>query len=181
MEGPVSDKQHMYYLLSRGAFGNRFHIWENVDDFERSGFRGLCGVRCSDQPGAPYYHHLTPHQALWTASVFEEAGYHPVIYEASPDQWITFQGEILETEVGLYLVYSRLKTHMRAALAGESIHVFGIVAKDLLREKLSASSYEDLQSIFDNYPSHVVEFTAYEVFVGCLKGRNAVIWEVRNY
>ena len=58
---------------------------------------------------------------------------------------------------------------------------FGPRAQLILKRVLSAGSYEDFLVLGEMYPNATIEFTAYEIFVGDIPGRNAVIWEVRNY
>ena len=111
----------------------------------------------------------------------EQFGCRVVYYEASPDQHITFQGEFVESDHGPMLEYSRAKTAMRDALKKERILVFGPGARLVLKSYLSEASYEDFLALGQLYPDCVIEFTAYEVFVGDIPGRNAVVWEVRNY
>ena len=57
----------------------------------------------------------------------------------------------------------------------------GIRAILKLRSVLFPSSLADLEALFEIYPDSVIEFSAYRFAVGAIPGRNAVIWEVRNY
>ncbi len=57
----------------------------------------------------------------------------------------------------------------------------GLTAERLLRAKMTASSYSDLQTLLELYPSSVIELGVYATPVGELPNRNTVIWEVRNY
>jgi hypothetical protein len=43
------------------------------------------------------------------------------------------------------------------------------------------TSYEEFLMLGELYPGAVIEFTSYEIVLGNLKGRNTVVWEVRNY
>jgi hypothetical protein len=180
MTTPITSKTQMYALLRRGAFGNTFQIWDNADDFAASGFRDLVGVRCSNKPGAPYYPHLTPHQGLMMAALVEERGLEPVIYEASPDQLITLQGELADFSEGFQLTYSTRRCSMREALREPSF-ASGKRAELLVRRAVTASDWADIEAIFTTWPGHVVEFTAYSSPVGNLRGRRAIVWEVRSY
>jgi len=176
----ISSKPQMYRLLREGKLGNSFRVWRSTEDFEKSGFRGLTGVRCSDAPGAPYWHHLTPHQTLHAVSLFEEAGYTPVIYEASPDRHIVMQGEFMWLNGFLYLRYSRAKTHMRAALAIDNNYAEGRRAEVLLRRSVGQKAWADFVWLSMIYPEHAFEFTAYDCPVG-REQKLAVCWEVRAY
>lgn len=176
----ITSKRQMYRLLEAGKLGNTFQIWRSVDDFEESGFRGLTGVRCSDEPGAPYWHHLTPHQTLSAVSLFEDMGYTPVIYEASPDQHIIIQGEFMWLDGVAYIRYSRAKTHMRRALAEDNNYASGRQAEILMRHSLGQRSWREIVWLSMMYPEHVIEFTAYDKRVG-RDGLTVIVWEVRNY
>lgn len=179
----VRTKQQMYRMLLEGCFGNRFRIWTSAEELRRAvaeGYDWLIGVRCADTPGAPYYHHLSPEEGIALGASLERLGHRPVYYEASPDQWIVLQGEVSREVGGLYLRYSTLKTHMRAALKQDR-HVMGVEARLILDHALSPASREDFEMLFQTYVDHVVEFTAYAVPVGDLPGRTACVWEVRAY
>ncbi len=185
----ITSKARMYELLRTGALGNTFRIWRSTEEFESSGFKGLTGIRASDEPGAPYWHHLTPHQTLYAVSLYEEMGYTPVIYEASPDQHIVMQGEFSWhthddlrgwSEPVLYLRYSRAKTHMRAALASDNNYAEGRHAEVLLRHALGQRSWAEVVWLSMIYPEHVIEFTAYDKKVG-QKQQTICVWEVRAY
>lgn len=176
----ITTKKHMYRLLSEGALGNRFRIWTSVEAFERSGYRGLVGVRASDQPGATYWHHLTPHQALAASSLFEEMGLHPVIYEASPDRSIVMQGECVWLDGIFYVRYSRSQTHMRAALSSDNNYAEGRHGEILVRHAVGQRCWSDFVWLSLEYPDHAIEFTAYDRPVG-VEQQLAVVWEIRHY
>jgi hypothetical protein len=181
----INNKVQMYEMLEAGCFGNRFRIWNTEEDFKAAvdnGFNWLVGVRCVGQPGLPYYHHKTYEDAIVIGQKLKEKYGYPVrYYEASPDQFITVQGEFLECAHSPVLEWSTARTHMREALRLERNVLFGPGARLLLKRELSEGSYEDFMALGELYPDAVIEFTAYEIFVGNIPGRNAVIWEVRNY
>jgi len=181
----ITTKAQMYDLLTVGKLGNRFRIWETEEEFKAAvdaGFDWLVGVRCVGCPGLPYFHHKTYEEAIEIgARLRREHGYPVRYYEASPDQWITLQGEFCEFDNGPVLEWSTAKTHMRAAFAKERHMLFGPGARLLLKRTLSPGSYADFLALGEQYPEAVIEFTAYEVFVGDIPGRNAVVWEVRHY
>ena len=178
-------KHIMYSMLKAGQFGNRFRIWDTEKEFKQAvddGFDWLVGVRCVGDRGLPYFHHKTYEEAIEIGRRLRRVHGCPVkYYEASPDQFITAQGEFVESDHGEMLEYSREKTHMRAAMAKERIMVFGPGARLVLKEYLNESSYEDFLALGQLYPNCVIEFTAYEILVGDIPGRNYVCWECRNY
>jgi len=69
---------------------------------------------------------------------------------------------------------------MRDAMKCSS-EAFNLEARMLLRLHLSPPSLDDIDGLLDMFSEHVVEFSAYECFLGDIPGRNAVIWEVREY
>lgn len=181
----IENKAQMYELLASGCLGNRFRIWETDEEFRAAvdaGFDWLVGVRCVGCPGLPYYHHKTYEEAIEIGAHLRKAHGYPIrYYEASPDQYITIQGEFVEADHGPMLEWSTVKTHMRAALAQERNMLYGPGARLVLKRELSEASYEDFLALGQLYPNAVIEFTAYEIFVGDSPGRNACVWECRNY
>jgi len=70
---------------------------------------------------------------------------------------------------------------MNQGLAEQTLHAFGLNAKMILEKNLYTSSLADIYALLEIYPDSVIEFSSYSIPVGNIKGRNAVIWEVRNY
>lgn len=175
----------MYELLTCGAFGNRFRIWKTESEFLaaiNNGYDWLVGLRCVGQPGLPYIHHITPEQALSLAPSLRKAHNCDVrFYEASPDQFITIQGEISDYPHGYAVEWSHQKTHMRAALATQRLSDFSPRIPAIIRHHFNEPSLDDLLDIFRLFPGCTVEFTCYEIILGQLSGRNTIIWEVRHY
>ena len=176
----ITSKRQMYDLLRTGALGNSFRVWRSTEDFEASGFRGLTGVRCSDAPGAPYWHHLTPHQTLFAVSLFEDMGHTPVIYEAAPDRHIVMQGEFMWLDGVFYLRFSRAKTHMREALVVDNNYAEGRQAEVLLRHTMGQRAWSEFVWLSLTYVEHVFEFTTFDKKVG-QDQTTTVCWEVRMY
>ena len=181
----IKSKVQMYKLLKAGILGNRFRIWDTEEEYKEAvdnGFDWLVGVRCVGPPGLPYFHHKTYDEAIQIGRTLRRVHGCPVkFYEASPDDHITIQGEFVEEDHGAMLEYSMVKTHMRAAFAKERICVFGPGARLVLKSYLSDGSYQDFLALGELYPRAVIEFTAYDIFVGNIPGRNSVCWETRNY
>jgi len=101
--------------------------------------------------------------------------------QSMPDEHLILQGEIMKDENGLYVLYSRIKKPMNLALKEKEEHAFGLNALRILKETLWPSSMSDVESLLEIYPDSVIEFSAYEIAVGEIPGRNTVIWEVRNF
>ena len=160
-------------LYHRSAFGNKLRVWSSLDDFRATAPRdGSFGLR-AQTPQAPV------HYGLSYDEVIKLAGYSVSISEMAPDESLLLQGEVMEE--GWELRYSTTP-HLRMREAMESAsRAFGLSARMLLRQTLSPSSYEDLLALFDRFPGHIVEFSAYSMVLGDLRGRNTVIWEVRSF
>lgn len=173
----IANKYRMYQETSLGRW-NTLNFWETKEALQASGFDGLLGLRWRDGVGKAYHHHLTVSEILKVT----EGLYGDYIYaEASNDDHITIQGEASYTLDGWHLEYSRCKTHMRQALGVERFIVSGVLALMVLRAYLYGSSFDNLQDLTVLYPDHVIEFTAYDMCVGRLRGQNIIIWEVRKY
>jgi hypothetical protein len=97
-----------------------------------------------------------------------------------PDDYIVCQGEVWDTVGGLYLHSSSAKVPMRQALKEAPEHRSGLTAKVYLQTVLPSADYEDMMTLLDRYPGHVVEFGVYGCDVGVRK-RRMITWEVRAY
>jgi hypothetical protein len=169
----------MYSLMQEGRFGNSLRIWKNLRDYVESEYRGPTGLRSTQVAGA-FHYHLPAITAITVGQVLEKEGKHVVFSESAPDHCRTFQGELCEVDGILELTYSTARTHMRAALKQAS-YASGPQARLILKQFLEPASYEDILELLDVYPKHVIEFTAFDCYVGPAKGRNTCIWEVRLY
>ena len=102
-----------------------------------------------------------------------------------PDDHLLIQGEVRLLEGwqphALHLWYATLKKPMNIALAEDSRFAFGVQVHDLLKPRMSPSSYSDLDALIELYPTSTIEFSTYDIGVGNIPGRNTVIWEVRDY
>ena len=80
----------------------------------------------------------------------------------------------------LSMTYTDIKLPMRPALAQRTLHADGLMALGLLKCYLDDPSYDNMMSLLDEYPDHVVEFTAFNRAMGVL-GWASCVWEVRSY
>ena len=102
--------------------------------------------------------------------------------QSMPDEHLLIQGEIMDgVGGGLELTYSTIKKPMNLALVEEELFIKGLTTKILLQQNLSPSSYSDMVALLDIFPDSIIEFSSYDIPVGNLKGRNTIIWGVRNY
>jgi hypothetical protein len=174
----LRNKAQYYAAQACGECGNSMRVWTTAQELLSSGYTGLVGVRCVGRPGLPYLHHLTVQEAVRQAG---DLSCEFRFQEASQDEFIIGQGEVMHTWRGYHLLLSRACAPMRVALAQERRVFDGLSALVALRELFWPSSMADLEDMFLHYPDHVIEFTAYSICVGHLKGRNVCLWEVRSY
>jgi hypothetical protein len=100
--------------------------------------------------------------------------------ESAPDNFLTIQGELMETPNGLNLFYSKEKKKMNLALKkGKTI--LSLQAKLILKQFLNCISYDEIMILLKLFPEHVIEFSTYDINLGILPNRNTIIWEIRKY
>lgn len=181
----VETKRQAFALFHGGRYGNKFRTWDSVRDFVYSRYVGTATMRYSGTvTGRAWVAYNVPHtQVAARAKEWIAQGADPmliVVNESAPDERLAIQGEIVSTPKGLSFFYSTLKTKMRIAMAqGQQAH--GLMSLALLRRYCSPSSFDDLMELLDLYPDSAIEFSVYEMNVGSCRGRNTVVWEIRNY
>lgn len=179
----IPNKRTAYSLYERRAFGNKFRTWNSISDLEGSGFTGSVTMRYKGLGGDFIAYRVPVGEAAGRADAWAAQGASReliVFNESAPDHDLVVQGELMLTGHGLYLFSATDPAPMRDALL-RGTHAWRLKAKALLESALTPASYDDLQELLDLFPSCVVEFSAYRYPVGDLPGRNAVVWEVRNY
>jgi hypothetical protein len=181
----VENKRQAFALFHSGRLGNKFRTWDSVRDFVYSRYSGLATMRYKGTVmGKAWVAYNVPHdQVAAKAKEWIAEGADPmmiVVNESAPDERLTIQGELILTIKGLAFFYSTLKMKMRMAMT-EGKQVYGMEATALLRRYCSPASYDDLMELFERFPDSAIEFSVYEMYVGCFPRRNTVIWEVRNY
>lgn len=185
----ITDKMQMRALYLLGAFGNRWPAWMVEEYRAHPEYDQPAGLMYNGTPGAqlPYYALLQPRaSALALADVWcRDYGCDPARITVSyGDHGRALRrlcnAEVCRDQHYCSLYFATVDDYMRAALAREGRHEQGIIAWLRLRDLLDAPSWENLQAIWDTYPTSVVEFTVYDRGVGLL-GHNTVFWEVRDY
>ena len=174
----IINKVRMYQHLRAGAFGNTVQQWSSLEDFLRAGPHtgGLFSIRSRQVGGRCDYQVPAVEVPLRCKNWPGEFNINPTM----PDEKISIQGEVC-LQPDLRLFYSTAPKAMRRALAESGINCHGIVAKSVLCHYVDPSSYQDILTLLEYYPDHVVEFGAYRMGVGADPRRNTVIWEVRLY
>ncbi len=97
---------------------------------------------------------------------------------------VTMWANILRSNSGLVLEcieYPDKASNWRAEMPTKAKTYQNTAANMLLRKHLNPNTLEDLEILLDKYPDAVVELSATETEFGTVPGRNAIIWEVRNY
>jgi hypothetical protein len=184
----VATKDQMYALYERRAFGNKLRTWDSIEALRLSGYTGRVTIRYRGEGGGSQFTRYNVRAADVPASIreFARAGANPERFnfnEAAPDECLLFQGEVMRSIEHITLRISDEKTNMRSAMTNTARvrHLYGLEAIRKLRSALTPSSYSDLRALWELYPTAVIELSVYEMPVGDFKGRNAVVWEVRDY
>lgn len=186
---PITDKREMYRQLAAGTLGNTIPQFFSVADWQASREYhrfDLWGVRSSRHAAHPMTRMYVPRVEVeaYAATHFADG----VNISNMVDTFLTVTAwlEVYESDAGLVvqgIEYpdrglswrhgmrdpARLRTWERTA------------ARMVLRKHLNADSLADLESLLSLYPGHVVELSACEQRFGTVPGRNAIVWEVRNY
>lgn len=188
----IPDKPTMRSLYLRGQFGNRWAAW-SLEDFLRRPVDELMagrpvGLMYNGKPGTqlPCYAMLKyPFVAMELAGQWvRQHNADPRLITVSEgdgaDSGRVLNAEVMRSDQYFDVLYSTRDDYMRQALASAPQHAQGLRAVMLLRSKMDAASWDNLQDIFDRWPDSVVELTVYNRGVGLL-GSNTVFWEVREY
>lgn len=180
---PVLTKADMYARLVSGEFGNTNPSWDGAHAWDmRDRDYPLWGVR-SKTANDPRTRLNVPTAEVWRYcydSGLMDANISPMV-KAHSVQW---EGDVCRRHDGAGLLCSgnvgiapgSWRTHMKSPRCWE-----GSVATLLLRQVLNPNSYDDLMTLLDEYPDHVIELSALDHCFGTVPRRNAVVWEVRKY
>lgn len=187
---PVLTKVDFVRRFQNDEFGNRGPMWSSVDQFlsdvdPLATVGKLYHLRNRVAGGLTYYNVPGGHELL-------DIAYHQAIQrgvkpediyvaEMAPTERTTLQGELMLTERGLYLYYTKVRKPMRDALAERSYETRGLTARDILLAHLDTASWEWINVLLERYQDHVIEFSTYNIAWGTIPNRNTVVWEVRKY
>lgn len=189
---PIKSKHEYHDLLAAGVWFNTNHRWYDVKKWDKENTGGLgnvktvgtwvtlntyevtrlWGIQTIGQPGGRWEPNVPTTQV--TEVIRGWKGKY-VISPMLPDEHLIVQGEILDD----YLFSSTALLPMRQALREQPEHRDGVVAKEYLKYLLPYDDLEDIMTLQELYPGHVIEFSTYNVPVGQLK-RRTVTWEVRG-
>lgn len=188
----VSNKAEMYRMLHRGDFGNTVPMWFDATSWFSA---AMCvdspynrinwwGVR-SLTPGGPCELNVYFSEVVHIVRKFIRQG-HKVNISPMIDRIVnvTMWANILRSNSGLVLEcieYPDKASNWRAEMPIKAKTYQNTAANILLRKHLNPNTLDDLEILLDKYPGAVVELSATESEFGTVPGRNAIIWEVRNY
>lgn len=171
----VLNKVSMIRRLAAGEFGNTLRSWPSMQALEASDYRGFVYIRprrisSTRKPYEIPFHKLYDQQ-------LEEGD---TFYEAPPNETRVLQGELMESERGLYLHFSTSKLPLRPALMIAGDHAAGVRSLVILRSMTQVASFDRLMDLLARYPGHVIEFTEFRERIGT-EHEHLVVWEVRKY
>lgn len=187
MDISITSKRQSYNLWRQGLFGNKGGDWATVEDLRKSRFRGTVAIRyCGFAHGGIFIKDLQIQQVEPTLAKLHEQGWSLsdfyILEQMSPDI-VTYRinGELLNTPDGLALYYSTDNALMRDALVKSGRQVWGLRTMLVLRHFLNPTDFEELMTLLDHFPGHVIEFSSFSRSVGLIPHRQMIVWEVRLY
>lgn len=181
----IDTKEECYTLYHAGIFGNSPLVWNTYEEVMNSGWRGEVCIRGRIPLTRGRVRYNIPLETLKdeVEIMKRETGlsdYQISFNQSMPDERLILQGELMRDNP-FYLLYTTVKKPMNLALSEEEKHASGFTALNLLKANLFPSSFSDIEALVDRFPNSVFEFSAYEIAVGNIPGRNVVVWEGRNY
>ena len=181
----VKTKNEFYELFNKGFFGNKAETASSYEEVLKKGWIGTVSIRSSDKGTFRSLVYNFPIENI-SEEIDKRRSLGFDISKLSfsktpPDDRLIFQGEIMRTEKGLFILYSTVKKPMNLSLNEEEKFVFGLDALKMLKENLFPSSFDDLMELLELFSNDAIEFSCYDVCVGNLSNRNVIIWEVRGY
>lgn len=178
----IINKADMYALYFKGAFGNKLKTWDYLLGAPASTLRFCIRYK---KPGSKWFAFgVGMQQAADLISKWTLEGADRGLFsfnELGQDDKITLQGEIMRGVRHYELLYSHMPGIMHRNAMKIAGWTWGIEALAIVKSYLSDGSYDDLMELLELYPDAVIEFTTYSIDVGECRGRNTVIWEVRDY
>lgn len=180
----ITSKLQSYALWQQGRFGNKFRTWNSLKEIERDGFAGEVTMRYRGSANGfcDYRVPVSDILRVQQAWLLRGAQLSLITFnESAPDDCLVLQGEVQQSSDHLSLTYNVDRgLKMREAMK-KARHASGLTACSLLERHLWPVCLDELHELLTDFPSAVVEFSAYDRAVGCFPHRNTVIWEVRHY
>ncbi len=182
----VQNKVEMYKLWEAGALGNKIRSWSRLESITDSGYNGTISIRVKQSGGGgkcAYSVKQADAPAIVKQWMSEGVPWEAITFnESAPDNLLITQGEIIQTYDRYELRYCEEKLKMRDAMKDDKAKKMrGASVIYYLSTRMTPSSWEDMKDLFDLYPDAAIEFSVYDMCLGCYPGRNTIIWEVRDY
>lgn len=180
----ILTKRKFYDLFHRGVLGNHGPMWNTFEEYHNSNYTGEIAIR-SRIPGGQCDYWLSYNQALLTYCRrirYGESASNMQFSAMAPDNLIRLQGYVTRSIDYFDLFYNDIPGYaMRDGLEKHGKYCRGLEAKCRIQTACDPTSYDWIQTLFDNYPDAVIEFGVYNTNWGILPNLNTIIWEVRNY
>lgn len=187
MPKPVLTKEDFVKRFQQGEFGNRSPMWSSLKEYFANPLEhkyDLLHLR-NRVKGGPTWFNIPYDKVGESAKTAISKGLvrESDLYVAAmcPTEKTTFQGEVRQTEEGLYIYGSRVAKPMRESLKEGGEHYFRLHAVGMLLTYMDQNSREWLEHLLHSYPDHVIEFTCLSQCWGIEPGYNTLFWEVRFY
>lgn len=181
---PVLTKRDFTRRYLTGEFGNASPSWLTLEEFRaQADPDGVYHMRNGAAAGGVTYYKQTNEQVIerWSNELDQSAWYCSEQVPQTVVDGLLLQGEVMQSEQGLYLYYSTVAKPMRDALKQCATSVYRLASISLLRMYLCPNSIEWMWELLRRYPDHVVEFSAFRQCWGTLFPiYNTVFWEVRG-
>jgi hypothetical protein len=179
----IKDKMEAYAAYEKLQFGNKLKTWSSLEELLDSGWTNKVAIRYQVPQSRYTNYALTVAEAVDHVAHCVGDGANEKLFrfnEAAPDDKILFQGELTRNHEGLVLSWSPEFTMHRYAMKEPRL-AMGMSAMMNLRKYCSPASYDDLMDLLYLYEDSIIEFSVYERELGWARGRNTVVWEVRDY
>lgn len=176
----MRNKREMYAALTRGDFGNTVDQYFSLPAWEsRPGDAyNYWGVRTL-RPGGPCAMHVHTYAVPRFVNSLNEPYNISLMVDAIAT--VTLFADVYDSDTGIVVCGVECPdTTWRTAMRRPTTWT-GIRAKCLLDKHLNAASREDLREVMSAHRGCVIELSALDRCIGRIPGRNAVVWEVRNY
>lgn len=183
---PVLTKGDMYRRLHALEFGNIIRSWDTLEEMKASGTTQPFAIR-TKVPGGAFQSYIPQADADTAVLNFLKAGYHLTELNFSEHfgyKDFALQGEVGYSVTGLSSKVTFSPKPMRDAftLNEQIVHHGHFGSRMLLNTYFDQVSLDNIESLFEKFPEHVIEFTCATIGtkIGVL-GWNTVFWEVRKY
>lgn len=177
---PILSKQQFVREYQKGTFGNRAPTWQSLFEFLASDYNGLVHIR-NRVAGGPTWYDVKAEDVENVCKTLQLDLNSYYFSGMAPTEKTLIQGEVMQSDKGLYFYYSRIKKPMRDSLKEGGKEAFGLVARSLLFCAMDPVSWDWLNVLLERYTNHVIEVSVYDCWWGTIPNRNCIVWEVRKY